>query len=164
MTDFISVSDYKNTKEGSFIGVVIKASEVASGDSNGRKWKKRVFTVEDATANIEITAWNEKVDGLTIGDKCEFLNLGQKPYNGKIFFNLGKETIITKIDTIEIPEPKKLKNSGNDMIDTGHLQIFVDEYIQVRGSIITRVKEYESDPNPAMIGQMTEMYMRKNLA
>lgn len=89
-TEFIKISEAKEQLKGSFIGTVIKAGDLKSGTTNGSDWTKKVFTVQDDSADADLVAWGDEIKQFTVGHKYEFTNPWWKTYEGKVSVSVGK--------------------------------------------------------------------------
>jgi len=90
-TNFKTISEAKNELKGSFIGTIIKIGELKSGTKNGKDWTKKIFTVEDATASVELVCWGTtEIEKFKQGYKYEFVNPWWKVYEENVSVQLGK--------------------------------------------------------------------------
>jgi len=108
-TDFITIKECVAAKKGSFIGVIIKQSDLKSGTTNEKDWTKKTYTITDATGEIELTAWNEEIEMFKVGNKYEFTGLWWKEYEGKITLSVGKYANLKVIGTDEINNTNQTK-------------------------------------------------------
>jgi len=112
MTDFIPITEAIETRKGAFKGVVVKQSDLKSGTNNGDDWSRKIFTLEDQSGQIEITAWSEEIQFFELGQFYEVESLWWKEYKGKWGANIGQYCKITKLDnpptqsTMEPSEPQ----------------------------------------------------------
>jgi len=100
-------------KNHAFICTVIKASDLKSGTGDKGDWTKKVFTVEDATDQIDITLWGKNVDLLKLGYKYEITNAYFSTYKDDVQVGLtygqvkmiGSAGAPKEQSTLEAPEP-----------------------------------------------------------
>ena len=105
-TDFIKIKDAKTAMKGAFIGTVIKAGDLKSGTKDGRDWTKKVFTVQDDSADVDFVTWGDEIKGFSVGHKYEFVNPWWKTYEGKVSVQLGKYGSVKVIGTANAEEAK----------------------------------------------------------
>lgn len=89
-TDFVKILDAKAVLKGSFKGVIIKAGDLKSGTTNGRDWTKKIFTIQDDSADAELVAWGDEVNQFKVGYMYEIVNPWWKTYEDKITVTVGK--------------------------------------------------------------------------
>ena len=61
-----------------------------SGTKDGRDWTKKVFTVQDDSADAELVTWGDEIKLFSVGHKYEFVNPWWKTYEGKVSVSVGK--------------------------------------------------------------------------
>lgn len=98
MTDFVSIANAKELHKGNFKGACIKQSDLKAGSKSGSDWTRKTFTLQDASGEIEITAWNEEINFLEVGQFYEVENPWFKEYEGKWNCNIGQYCKINKVD------------------------------------------------------------------
>jgi len=98
-TDFISIKQIIETRKGGFIAVCIKESDLSAGTSQNGDWTKKVFTLQDETADIDITVWNDDIKIFKIGGKYELIGVYWKEYNQNWTANFGKYSSAKLIGT-----------------------------------------------------------------
>jgi hypothetical protein len=120
-TDFQTLKECIEAKKGAFIGVCIKESDLDAGTSQNGDWTKKVFTLQDATADIEITVWNDDIKIFKLGNKYEFTGVYWKEYNQNWTANFGKysnaKLIGTATEQTTLPEPQE--TVGDSLIKEG---------------------------------------------
>ncbi len=110
-TEFIKISEAKEQLKGSFIGTVIKAGDLKSGTKDGRDWTKKVFTVQDDSADTDLVTWGDDIKLFSVGEKYEFIKPWWKTYEGKISVSLGKYGSAKIIGSANTEETKPLSTS-----------------------------------------------------
>ena len=106
-TEFLKILDAKNALKGSFIGVVIKAGDLKSGTTNGKDWTKKIFTVQDDSADADLVAWGAaEIEKFKVGYKYEITNPWWKTYEGKISVSVGNYGNAKVIGTATTEETK----------------------------------------------------------
>lgn len=106
-TNFISIKEAVEEGKGNFKGVVIKVSDLKSGTNQNGDWTMKTFTVQDASGEIDIAAFNDDIKLMEHGGMYEFSNLWWKEYQGKTSVQIGKYGIVKKIGEEPQPAPKE---------------------------------------------------------
>ncbi len=110
-TEFQTLKECIEAKKGAFIGVVIKESDLSAGTSQNGDWTKKTFTLQDATADVEILVWNDDIKQFKIGNKYEMIGVYWKKYNENWNANYSKYSSAKLIGTsttqeqTTMPEP-----------------------------------------------------------
>jgi hypothetical protein len=160
--------------KGSFIGTVIKQSDLKSGTKDGEDWTMKKFTIEDATDSIELTAWGDEINRIKVGYKYEFTNLWWKTYKDSPTLAFGKFATIKNVGSAQIPT-KDVAQEVIDKVETiekkplGDLMPMALEYVQLETIYLLQVetevkkimKEYGSDMDGGKIGMFTKEIYRK---
>lgn len=112
MTEFISLSDARQAMKGSFVGTVISIGDLKSGTKDGNDWSNKKITVEDTSARITLTVWNEEIKLFELNKTYEFHTPWFKMYKDEPVLALGKFAQIVKItstqqEAITANEPEK---------------------------------------------------------
>jgi len=90
-TDFIKIVDAKNVLKGSFKGTIIHVGDLKSGTTNGKDWTKKIFIIQDDSADAELVCWGAaEIEKFKMGCVYEFVNPWWKIYEGKVSVQLGK--------------------------------------------------------------------------
>lgn len=110
MADFLTIAEAKAAMKGSFVGVVITAGDLKSGTKDGKDWSKKVYQIQDATATVPLTTWNDDIAKFKIGGKYEIVNPWWKEYQGNVQLELGKYCEVKLVGTDEIPKPGQFHN------------------------------------------------------
>ena len=108
-TDFIPIKKIIETRKGGFIGVCIKESDLSAGTGQNGDWTKKSFTLQDESADLEITCWNDDTKKFHLGGKFEVLGLFWKEYNQQWGANVGKYSQIKQIGNVEIEKETPLE-------------------------------------------------------
>lgn len=125
--EFQTLKECIEAKKGAFIGVIIKQGDLTSGTSNPgtsseKDYTYKRFTIQDATGDIELTAWNGDIEKFKVGNKYEFTGFWFKEYKNVIGLAVGKGgknkligTTITDIpqEQTTLPEPNNNINENN---------------------------------------------------
>ncbi len=104
-TEFLKITEAKQALKGAFIGTVIKASDLKSGTKDGRDWTKKVFVVQDDSADVELVTWGDEIKLFAVGQKYEFVNPWWKTYEGKVSVSIGKYGSAKVIGSANTEEP-----------------------------------------------------------
>ncbi len=108
-TEFKTLKECIEAKKGSFIAVCIKESDLSAGTSQNGDWTKKVITLQDTTADLEITVWNDDIKIFKLGGKYELIGVYWKEYNQNWTANFGKYSSAKLIGTgttqTTMPEP-----------------------------------------------------------
>lgn len=101
-TEFVTIKEAVDANKGNFIGTVIKQSELKSGTKNGRDWTRRIFTIQDATSEVELTCFGDEIQFFKVGGKYEIFPWWKEKYEGKTNLGIGKYGKAHLIGTDEI--------------------------------------------------------------
>jgi len=101
-TDFIPIKQIIETRKGGFIGVCFKESDLSAGTGQNGDWTKKTFTLQDESADLEITCWNDDTKKFHLGGKFEVLGLFWKQYNNNWGANVGKYSQIKLVGNVEV--------------------------------------------------------------
>jgi len=88
--EFLKIAEAKQALKGSFIGTIIKAGDLKSGTKDGRDWTKKVYIIQDDSADAELVTWGDEIKLFSVGHKYEFVNPWWKTYEGKVSVSVGK--------------------------------------------------------------------------
>lgn len=83
-TEFQTLDQAKHGEKISFIGIVVKIGDLQSGTNNSGNYTYKRITIQDVTASVEITAWNEDIKKFVLGGKYEIINAYGKEYQGTV--------------------------------------------------------------------------------
>lgn len=72
----------KHDEKISFVGVVVKIGDLQSGTNDNGDYTYKRITIQDVTASVEITAWNDDTKKFVMGGKYEIINAYGKEYKG----------------------------------------------------------------------------------
>ncbi len=113
MTDFLSLKEVMDGRlKKPFIATCIAVGDVQNGKRrDGGDWSRQPCTVEDATAKIEFSLWNEEIGTVTVGHKYELAGYW-KEFEGRPQFAIGKWGVVKCVGSAaqtELPpsEPAK---------------------------------------------------------
>lgn len=84
MTEFQTLDKTNHCERISFVGVVVKIADLQSGTNNNGDYTYKRITIQDDTASVEITAWNDDIKKFVLGGKYEIINAYAKEYNGTV--------------------------------------------------------------------------------
>ncbi len=171
MTDFTPIKEVIATRKGNIKGVVIRQSDLKSGTKNGNDWSRKTFTIQDASGDIEITAFNEEIQFLKVGQCYEIESPWWKEYNGNWSLNIGQYCKITKVDNpptqtttnkIQQLEPieEKLPDS---LILPSDVESETIVLLQIEEIVINTMKKFKPgvEPNSQKVGMFVkEIYRR----
>ena len=116
-TEFVTIKEAVDANKGNFIATVTKVGDLKSGTSKGKDWSLKKITVQDSTADLDITCFGSEEIGLfKLGGKYEIFPWWKELYEGKANVGIGKYGQIKLIGTDEInniissptPEPSKI--------------------------------------------------------
>ena len=190
-SEFLKIVDAKNALKGSFKGAVIHAGDLKSGTKNGKDWTKKIFTIEDDTASVDLVAWDSEITNFKVGYVYEIVNPWWKVYESKVSVQVGKygtakvigsnpkESLVepdpTKPLTTTLPEtppvpkeqtvtPPAATKEELELLDEGTIKIIQRESIllyKIRTNVEQTIKKFEDDPHGGMVGQFTELIYNK---
>lgn len=182
-TEFLKIVDAKEALKGSFKGAVIKAGDLKSGTKNGKDWTKKIFTIEDDTASVDLVAWDSEVADFKIGYVYEIVNPWWKVYEGNASVQVGKYGTAKVIGSAnieptstELPEtppvpkeqtvtpPTTATKEELELLDEGTLNLIKRESVllyKIRTCVEQTLKKFEDDPHGGMVGQFTELIYNK---
>jgi len=83
-TELSTLKMAKHGEKISFVGVVVKIGDLQSGTNNIGDYTYKRITIQDVTASIEITAWNDDIKKFVMGGKYEIINAYGKEYKGSV--------------------------------------------------------------------------------
>ena len=180
MTEFVSIANAKETHQGNFKGSCIKKSDLKSGTAKNGDWTMKKFTLQDASAEIEIAAFNEEIQFFEVGQFYEVVNPKWKEYTDRNdqkqwSCNVGKSCTVTAINPpIAATTPKsdetppKPTRAGEEIPAMQNTETlgFVDTQtlllLQIREAVKVRMLMYSprlSEVNGAELGGYTlEIY------
>lgn len=103
MTEFVSIANVKETHKGNFKGSCISQTELKAGSGTKGDWTMKKFTIQDASGEIEIAAFNEEINFFKVGNFYEVENAWWKEFtdrnNNKQFScNVGQYCKITAVN------------------------------------------------------------------
>lgn len=177
-TEFIKLSDARQAMKGSFIGIVSKIGDLKSGSNDKGDFTYKVCTVEDATAKITLTVWNDEIKLLKLGGTYRFINPWWRIYKDEPVLALGKYASVELVEPIA-SSPKmdeavvKKETPSSPPEPTAKIPLFeaemsvkLDQEIMTLYMINRHVKKFienfEVTPNGGMIGQFTEIIYNKH--
>lgn len=62
----------------------------------------------DGSGRVEVTLWGMKAGSLQAGDAVEVIGAWTTAFRGKVQLNIGKSTVIKKIEDSDIPEVESI--------------------------------------------------------
>lgn len=105
MTEFISLSDARQAMKGNFVGTVMAISDLKAGSKDGKDWTNKRITIEDTTARITLTAWNDEIKLFEHGKTYEFESCWFQLYKEDVNLSISK---FGKVRLAQMPaEPKQ---------------------------------------------------------
>ena len=173
-----SIAECIADKKGDFQAVCRSKGPLQSGTKDGKDWTKRLFTLQDSSGEIVLTAWNDQCDIMEEGKNYEIKAGWFKEYNGKMQLSLGKYgQVISGVNTASHDEYLQKRsaeikqqtatieeNNKNLALDQG-TQEFVEYNTEllykINRAVLKKLHQYEVDPNPAMTGQFTKIIWDK---
>lgn len=98
MTDFSSILTAKESKKGHVKGVIIRQSDLKSGTTkNGKDWTMKTFTLQDASDELQIVAFDDEIKKLEVGHAYEIESPWWQEHEGKVSVKFGKYIKITDV-------------------------------------------------------------------
>jgi len=125
-TEFLKIVDAKNALKGSFKGAVIHAGDLKSGTKNGKDWIKKIFTIQDDSATVDLVAWDSEVTNFKVGYVYEIVNPWWKVYEGNASVQVGKYGTAKVIGSA---------NAGDTMVNEKDTQSVPSEHISTESSL-----------------------------
>lgn len=101
MDNFVSISEARNAKKGSFVGAVIKMSEPDERHGTTGTYEMQIVTLSDKSGTVDIAVFNEEMNFFELNCTYEV-----KPWwkdDGKV--GIGKWGVVKKIDAPAIGKP-----------------------------------------------------------
>jgi len=97
------ISNVIGNREKEVKGIVVKQSDLKAGTGQNGDWQMKVFTLEDESGQIEITAWNDDIKKLLLGSVYEIEGIWWKEYEGNWTASLGKYSKVTSSTQLHVP-------------------------------------------------------------
>lgn len=108
-TEFQTLNNAKDGEKISFIGYITKMGDLKSGTNDKGDYTYKKFTIQDETASLELTAWNDEIKKFSLGGKYEIINAYAKEYKGKVGISIqyAEVKLIGKEEKQETLESKQ---------------------------------------------------------
>ncbi len=83
-TEFQTLDKAKHGEKISFVGIIVKIGDLKSGTGDQGDYTYKRLTIQDVTASLELTVWNEDIKKFVLGGKYEIINAYAKEYKGTL--------------------------------------------------------------------------------
>ena len=184
-----TLSEVLNYAEGdakscTFQAMVLSGGDITTGKKkDGSEWRKRNYTIKDRNGDTTyLTCWNNAIDAVEVGKSYEFGKIVRSLYNEKTQLTVGQWSTLNVMDN---PITPNANQTGQQQLNTNQNQqqqqqstaqkqpraIPADKLenintqteilYAINQAVCNKLKEYESNPNPAMIGQFCKIIYDK---
>lgn len=144
MTEFQTLDKAKAGEKISFIGVVIKIGELKSGTNDKGDYTYKRLTIQDSTAAVELTVWNDEIKKFVLGGKYEIIKAYAREYKGSV--TLG----------IQYAEVKLIGTANNESTIDSEMETKTEPEIAPSSEEFLKQKQKELDEKEAKIPQFSD--------
>ena len=167
----------EGVKNSSIIAKVVGVGEVNSGTGTKGPWQKQIATLKDNSGTQQLILWNDDIGKLDQGQILKFEKPFWTKYKDEPQLSLGnycklhlanQDDLLPQSETPEEsatletkPEPKTETKEIGDLEMKPRVDVSIELILKLRKQVTAKVKEYEVDPHPGMIWEITALLYKE---
>ncbi len=158
-----TIAQAKANLKGSIEATVIQETQIKEGQTNGKSWKNKRYTLQDDTDTVQITLWGNDVDLLKMNYRYKLTGGWWKEFSGTVQLDAGKYLKIQQIgapanEAVQnIPDIKNIFADYFEPKVKGIIEAQTENLYAIHYAVLDKLKQYEQAPDPQLVQLFTRI-------
>ena len=158
-----TIAQAKANLKGNIEATVIEETQVKEGETNGKAWKNKRFTLQDDTDTVQITLWGNNVDLLKKNHRYKLTSGWWKEFSGTVQLDAGKYLKIQQIGAPANEIVQDVPDTKNPLADNfepkvkGAIEAQTENLYAIYRAVLDKLKQYEQAPDPQLVQLFTRI-------